>query len=191
MTETSGDESMWPVPGTGTPEQGALNVAVSIHRALTSGAESAWLYWQLSDNSVNTFSLTDRAQGASAPKYVAAKHFFRPIRPDSKRIEATSSAASLLVSAYYHEREGNLVVVLINTAQTDQLAPLTVQGLTGRLVSLQTFTSGPSARWQEGRVNADQLSVNVPAFGVVTVQGRVAASIATLARGRLIATGAK
>jgi O-glycosyl hydrolase len=185
MTETSGDQTFWPTPAMGAAQQGALHVAIKIHHALTAGAESAWLHWQFAEDRASEFSLTDREQGANGAKYVAAKHFFKPIRPDAKRIEASASAPSLLVSAYLHEADQTLTVVAINTGTTDQVAPISVQGLTGRLIGLRTYTSSPAARWQVGQANPEQPAVTVPAYGIVTLQAQVALPRATLARGKL------
>lgn len=189
MTETSGQQPVWPTPGVDKPEHGALHVAINIHRALTTGVESAWLHWQLSEGTVGTFSLTDREQGVVAPKYVAAKHFFRLIRPNAQRVEATSSVPTVLASAYAHEADRTVTIVLINTGNTDQRAPIAVQGIKDRLANLRSYTSSPSLRWQEGTVSPDQIEVNVPAYGVVTLHGRRVPDPATVARVRLYPAG--
>ena len=84
-----------------------------------------------------------------------------------------------------------MTVVAINTGTTDQVAPISVQGLNGRLIGLKTFTSGPAVRWQEGQSDPGQLAVNVPAYGIVTMQGQVALPRATLARGKLYSGAAR
>ena len=93
MTETSGEPPAWLASSAGDggfPDQGAFSIAVKLTQALTVGQESAWLYWQLTDGSPSSASdvgtLTDATQLANDPKYVAAKHFFRFIRPGAQRV---------------------------------------------------------------------------------------------------------
>ena len=82
MTETSGEDPAWLSPGVGFPSEGAWSLALRIQQALTSGQESGWAYWQMTDGTaVNDFTLTDSSSLQNSPKYVAAKHFFRYIPP--------------------------------------------------------------------------------------------------------------
>ncbi|MET0340575.1 MAG: hypothetical protein ABW252_06215 [Polyangiales bacterium] len=173
MTETSGSESVWPRPGA-TAESGALQVAINIHRALTVGEQSAWLHWQLEDGTPsNVFTLTDRAQGASAPKYVAAKHFFRSIRPNAVRVEATQDAAAgLHVSAYVHDANRTVTVVLINASASPRTTGIDVRGLSSAGRVWSSATSGPDVSYQTGtpEVVSGRPQVTIPAFGIVTLQ---------------------
>lgn len=176
MTETSGGESVWPAPESGNPEQGALQMALGIHRALTVGRQSAWLHWQLvdADNPAGPMTLTDATLGARAPKLVAAKHFFRMIRPNAQRVEASVEGASgLHVSAYVHDRERTVTVVLINTAAAAQTADVALAGL-NEVTTWTSYTSSASQSFAGGRPegSASGARVTVPAYGIVTLQGK-------------------
>jgi len=84
MTETSGENPAWlyPDPAIGFPSEGAWGLALRIHQALTTGQESAWVYWQFSDGSaVSASTLTDSSRGTNSAKYTAAKHFFATSAP--------------------------------------------------------------------------------------------------------------
>ncbi len=129
MTETSGENTAWLSPTNGFPDDGAWSIALRIQQALTAGQESAWAYWQMTDGSaVGAETLTDAATLQNSPKYVAAKHFFRYIRPNSICVNATvSGSATLSACAFLHPTNGTMTIVLINSTNTpaqadDQLA---------------------------------------------------------------------
>ncbi len=120
MTETSGENPAWLYPTTGFPGSGAWSIALRIQQALTAGRESAWAYWQMTDGSaVGAETLTDSSNLQNSPKYVAAKHFFKYIRPNSICVNATVSGDSTLAAAaFLHVTNGTMTVVLINATNT-------------------------------------------------------------------------
>jgi O-glycosyl hydrolase len=180
MTETSGEDPEWlssSMSG-GFPDQGAFSIAVKIHQALTTGRESAWLYWQMTDGSAATDSdvstLTDSTQLANCPKYVAAKHFFRYIRPGSKRVAATVTGSSdVLASAYVLDATAALTVVLVNESSSSTTATVDLSGQPPGLASFSAFTSANGSYWQPSTVTVigSKLSVPIPGYGVVTLSG--------------------
>ena len=105
---------------TGFPGGGAWSIALRIQQALTAGQESAWAYWQMTDgNPVSAQTLTDSSTLQNSPKYVAAKHFFRYIRPNSILANATvTGAPTLTASAFLHTTNGTMTVVLINATNS-------------------------------------------------------------------------
>ncbi|MGC4029809.1 MAG: glycoside hydrolase family 30 beta sandwich domain-containing protein [Steroidobacteraceae bacterium] len=175
MTETSGENPAWRSPATGFPGNGAWSLVLKIHQALTVGNQSAWLYWQLADGeAVRGESLTDRTLGTQSPKFVALKHFARYIRPGSVRVDAAvSGSATMAASAFIHEADGTLTLVLINeTAQPANVtvrAPAALPGLT----SFEVRTSSDGSYWQRSTATliAGAVSVPVPGYGVVTLHG--------------------
>jgi O-glycosyl hydrolase len=180
MTETSGETGGWLDSSAGTggfPDTGGFSIAVKLHQALTSGQESAWIYWQLTDGSPSLPSnqaLTDSTSLATAPKYVAAKHFFRAIRPGARRVSAAVTGAStLLASAYVLDAAGSLTVVLINEAATAATVQLALGSAPAGLSSLSAFTSSQGRSWQASTVpvTGGSASVSVPGYGVVTLTG--------------------
>ena len=143
MTETSGEESAWLAPAGGYPSRGAFSIALKIHQALTAGRQSAWLYWQLSNGSpVAEQTLTDAKTLKQSAKYVAIRHFFRFIRPGAVRVNArVSDANALLASAYVHDDDETLTLVLINTAPQTLHATLHVPAIPAGISSMQAWTS--------------------------------------------------
>ena len=175
MTETSGEATDWLSPASGFPGQGAWSLALRIHQALTTGKESAWVYWQFTDgNPVDGYKLTDSATTTNSAKYVAAKHFFRYIRPNSVRVSANiSGTTNLNVSAYLNTNNGTMTVVAINISPNPVTAALITPGLPTGISSWQTYTSSSGSYWQGAvaPVTAGSASFNVPGYGVTTLYG--------------------
>jgi O-glycosyl hydrolase len=174
MTETSGEDEAW-LPD-GSPTRGAFSVALKIHQALTAGQESAWLYWQLTNGgAAGNYALTDAKQRAGATKYIAAKHFFRYIRPGAVRVNASVSGASgLLASAYVHDAGATLTVVLINEAASDVTASLQPTGAPAGIKSFDAYTSSNTQSFAHSTLAASgsATQVSVPAYGIVTLYGQ-------------------
>ncbi|HEY8039485.1 MAG TPA: glycoside hydrolase family 30 beta sandwich domain-containing protein, partial [Polyangiaceae bacterium] len=181
MTETSGEKPEWLASSStgGFPDQGAFSIAVKIHQALTTGQQSAWLYWQLTDGSpaddAHVEPLTDATQLANGPKYVAAKHFFRAVRPGAQRVAATVGGGSttLLASAFVQDATGSLTVVLVNEAATAATVEVDLPATPAGITSLSAFTSSSGKLWQASAVNVagGKASIPVPGYGVVTLTG--------------------
>jgi O-glycosyl hydrolase len=176
MTETSGEETAWLAPAGGYPSRGAFSIALKIHQALTAGGQSAWLYWQLSDgNPVATETLTDAKTLEQSPKYAAVRHFFRFIRPGAVRVNArVSGRDAVLASAYVHDRDGTLTLVLINTAADTLHATLHLPAIPAGIRTVQAWTSLDKTYQQESAhvVKNGAVQVPLPGYSVVTLQGR-------------------
>lgn len=175
MTETSGEHHDWIYPKEGYPNNGGWSIAVKIHQALTAGRQSAWLYWTFteaeSSGATSTYALTTQALGNSAPKYNAFKHFSKHIRPGFYRVGAVSdNDQDILVSAYYHQEEGSLVLVLINTTSEEKAVNFTLSEMdvSGEF---ESFTSMEGSYWNPSEVpyQGGEGTVSVPGFGVVTL----------------------
>jgi hypothetical protein len=176
MTETSGEEPAWLAPAGGFPSRGAFSIALKIHQALTAGRQSAWLYWQLSNGGpVGEESLTDAKTLKQSPKYAVIRHFFRFIRPGAVRVNArVSDQGAVLASAYVHDHDGTLTLVLINTAPETLHATLHLPAMPAGIGSLQAWTSLDHMYQQQTQhaVKDGQIKVPLPGYSVVTLQGR-------------------
>ena len=175
MTESSGEEHIWLAPERGFPNQGAFGIALKIHQALTAGRESAWLYWQLSEGTERALgALTDSRAQDSSPKFAAAKHFFRHIRPGARRLEVdVKGSSTLLASAYLHPGTAALTVVLINPTPAVQTVLLHSLPVAQDARLLDAWTSSPSSTWQASVVPVQDggASVTIPGYGLVTLVG--------------------
>ncbi|HLK96265.1 MAG TPA: PA14 domain-containing protein, partial [Hymenobacter sp.] len=176
MTETSGEKAPWLFPTSGFPNDGGFSIALKMHQALTTGQQSAWVYWQMGDGegAVNESSLTSEASKANSPKYAAFKHYARYIRPNAVRLESTVSGASnVSVSSYLHEANQSLTVVLINSNTSAQTVTVNVPSTSFTLTSFQAFISANNNLWQSSTlpINAGRVSITLPAYGVATLYG--------------------
>jgi O-glycosyl hydrolase len=176
MTETSGEMPTWLSPDTGFPSEGALGMAIRIHQALTEGEQSAWLYWQLSDGKerAGMETLTDARQRGQSAKYVAAKHFFAPIRPGSRRVGThVRGAQTVLASAYLHPTTATLVLVIINLTSEDQPIAVDVPSLPNDIRSFKAWTSASQILWQPSVLGFEhgRASLVLPRYGIATLVG--------------------
>lgn len=174
MTETSGENPAWLSPASGFPSGGAWSLALRIQQALVFGQQNAWAYWQLTDgNSVGAQTLTDSGRLTNSAKYVAAKHFFRYIRPNSIRVDANiAGSTNLVASAFLHETNRSLTAILINSTSNALQATITLTNLPFSLSTFRTYTSSDSNYWRSGSTQiTSTASVNVPGYGVVTLYG--------------------
>jgi hypothetical protein len=175
MTETSGETPTW-LAGDGFPSSGGFSIALKIHQALTVGRQSAWIYWQLTDGSeVANETLTDATLRESSPKYVAAKHFFRYVRPNAERVTVdVTGADGLQASAYVHDRDGTLTVVLVNTSDAGVDAIVEVPNEPSGIESFEARTSSDASFWEASTIDVADgaATVSTPGYGVVTLYGQ-------------------
>ncbi len=176
MTETSGESADWLSPAIGFPKNGGFSVALKIQQALTTGQESAWIYWQFAEADKTTPAcLTGKTDRDKSPKYVAAKHFFRHIRPGAVRIEAAvSGAAEISASAYVHEKDQSLTIVLVNSsAQPCDLA-IKLPGAGPQPRKFEVYASEKEHLWQPSAIApaAGEVKLSVKGYGVTTLYGR-------------------
>lgn len=174
MTEMSGEPNVWlPAAGAALGDS-ALGLALKVHRALTTGAQSAWLYWQLSDGKdAGAETLTDDKLRARSPKYVAFKHYARFIQPGACVSEVVVAGGRELHASAYRRLSAQLetsTVVMINTS--DQAQQVALRGVVrDKRAVIDVYTSTASALWQQRRLptRVDALQVELPAHSVLTL----------------------
>jgi O-glycosyl hydrolase len=172
MSETSGEAAAWLAPASGYPGNGGFSIAVKIHQALTAGRQSAWIYWQMTDGaSVREGTLTDATLRANSPKLTAMRHFARYVRPGAVRLQTTSGSATVLASAYHHEADKQLTIVLVNSAATAASANVTIPASLATYTQLSAVTSSSGSLWQASTPAAvsGSVAMAIPAYGVVTL----------------------
>ena len=176
MTETSGEAAAWLSPGSGFPNQGAWSIALKIYQAMTAGEQCGWAYLDFTDgNPVGAGPLTDATSRTNSAKYIAAKHFYRFIRPNSIRVSATvTNAPGLYASAYLAPSNTALTVVLVNSATNPVTAQVQAPSIPAGLTAIQSFTSDTSALWVSNSIPlvGGAATVMVPAYGVCTLFGQ-------------------
>ena len=197
MTETSGETTGWLDSSTsgGFPDSGAFSIALKLHQALTAGQESAWVYYEFNDGTTpaDASSLTDANALANGPKYVAAKHFFRYIRPNSYRVNTTVAGSStVLASSYVNDASQSLTTVLINSSSTAATASITVPTYPTSIMSFESYTSSNGSYWQPAAVTISRgnITVPLPAYSVVTLTANTPTKITSGAPTSNVAVGA-
>mgnify|MGYP000845960850 CR=1 FL=1 len=175
MTETSGENTRWIWPQSGFPGGGAWSVALRIHQALTAGRQNAWLYWQMADGGETSSgeTLTGSIELETAPKFNAARHFFRYIRPGAQRVDVQVESPTIDASAYVHDDDQTITYVLLNTTATAVTIEVDAPSLPSGVESFDVFTSSEQSYWipSTAAVNDGRASVTVPGYGVVTLVG--------------------
>jgi O-glycosyl hydrolase len=173
MTETSGEDQAWLYPTSGFPNNGAYSIALKMHQAITAGNESAWIYWQFTDGgTVGASTLTDATSLNNAPKLHAFRHFSKYIRPNAVRLTTTVSGTSDVVSsAYIHDANKSLTVVLINTSASPRTVTVNVPTLPFTITRFDTYTSSNGSYWQSNPllITGGTVSVTIPGYGVTTL----------------------
>jgi len=180
QTETSGDPVAW-LNADGTP--GALQVGVNIHTFLANGGGTAWLYWQVCDPTKTVYALTDDTNDTTAGKYNASKHFYRYIRPGAVRVGCTgSNNSNFYSSAYVHDGNKSLTVVLINTSAGSQPVTVTVPSYPAisSFAGFQTSSTQSFASLGSLPVSGGQITLTMPADSMVTLYGTGTGSTPTL-----------
>jgi len=158
MTETSGHPQNW---------TGAMKMASDIYDYLVGGNFSVWVYLRLTVPSGGGGLMVD---GRPAPKYYAAKHWYRYVRPGALRVDAQSTEDDLLVAAFRHDVDGTLTVVLINRSDQDAAVHLTAPGR-GLPSNYTLYRSTESEGCQDkGQVGAAP-EFTMPPKSIVTLYG--------------------
>ena len=130
MTETSGYGDSWEnETSNGNVIPGAFSLAQDIYSGLKYGNMSGWIWWQGSEEQsandpISNYTLMDNLR--TGKKYAVSKHYYRYIRPDAQRVEATSSDPQIFVTAYEHLGNGTNTIVIINNDVVSK--PINVNG---------------------------------------------------------------
>ena len=172
MTETSGYSYDWldkTLPD-GKSQPGALNLAAAIQSALLYGDLSAWVWWQGHENTKNgVYCLWSPNETDNMNKFAVSKQFYKYIRPGAVRIDAkvtgTNTEFDLLVTAYRHDKAGNIIVTLVNTSEFDHAVK--INGL-GDL-EYEFFISSGNGVYCESRGIVSSDDIFIPAHSVVTL----------------------
>lgn len=169
MTETSGGNSHnW---------TNAFRIAANLQDAITQSNVSAWLYWQTVDETPppNPATLT-HGTDTTDPKYNAAKHFFRYIRPGAFRVDASpSNPTGVYASAFVHDHQRTMTVVLINDGSSQETVNLSLPGSNVNFFNIARRSSAAETWMNIGPVNvvSGVASVTMPADSVITLQGPI------------------
>jgi O-glycosyl hydrolase len=175
MTETSGEQNGW-LTKPGEVGYGGFSIGLKMLKALTSGRESAFFYWQFAEKETTTTSCLTKKGGHPElePKYVAAKHMYRYIRPGAVCLANTWDGPQQVASGvFWHAKDQTLTVVLVNAGKDPVDVEVKVPACAAALKSFASVTSSDGSYLVPGTaaVEAGVVKTSVPAFGMVTLQG--------------------
>ena len=177
MTETSGEYPAWTngyYIDSSTFDYGALSLAWRIHVGLVHGDQAAFVYWTLSDPGPSKYGLL----GYNVPtcKYYAAKQFYRWIRPNAQRIDATTWTNDLGVGAFLHVTNQTLTLTFINVVTADMQVRVTLTNMPWAVPAFETYRSSlreNCAKLANTVVDNDGFALSVPAQSIVTLYSGV------------------
>src|SRR6185503_8316224 len=136
-------------------------------------------FWQGSENpgssNIGEFVLMNGM--VKGKKYYASKQFYRYIRPGAVRVGATSTNASVFVSAYQHSAQGTHTIVLANTSTSTQTVTVGGADLPTTFTVIRTSATDNAA--EVGTYNTGTV-LSLPARALVTLQAG-GAPLATVA----------
>lgn len=164
-TEGHAQGGNWRQPANGFPGNGAWSIADDIQQTLTTGMQSADIYLTLAGNSQNA---------DSTPQFIAAKHFFKYIRPNAVAVKTRISRnAGVTASAFVHDVDNTLTIVLVNRAENGCRTTIKLPKGFKQTKSFQTYTSSEKSLWNPAVVLVKHgvVTLTVPGYGVVTVVG--------------------
>lgn len=190
FSECGGPKAPWLNGAGGTPGDGAICVAQKIHSALVHANTSSYVYWQFCDDSPDEtqhtlLGMDDILDPLGSKKYCAYKHFSRYIRPGAQRIGAAFANAktatggnseydtynSLNVSAFFHDSNGTLTIVLVNMKASAQSVTINVPADINFLPFsvYRTKDDENFAPLNDANAVDHQVTVDAPAYSVVTL----------------------
>ncbi len=100
----------------------ALQVAMNIHNAMTTGNMQAYVWWY-----IRRFYSPMKEDGTVSKRGYMMAHYSKYVRPGSVRIGATESPASGILCSAYSD-SGNVVAVLINSSDTKYSEKISLKG---------------------------------------------------------------
>lgn len=156
MTETSGYENNL---------TGAIALGKAMYIALKYGNVSAWVFWTISTNKIDEYSLMNTS-GEKSKRYFVSKNFYRYIRPGSVRFDITGTDAHLLPLAFSNSDDNSTTIVIINDDVSGKAFRITGEGLPGTFNSFLTNETKNCADYGEVEINK---TILIPAQSVLTL----------------------
>ncbi len=156
------------------PEPIRQGVANMFHNALVAGHTEMVVPWQVTGRNPTTHNLM--VMNEFTPKTYAVMHFTRFIRPGAVRIGAEPGYGQVLSSAFLHDENGILTIVLINPGEQELELWVKFNALP-HFDSMQVHRTSRDERMQRlpdveiSRRNRGA-ALTLPPHSIVTLQGR-------------------
>ncbi len=157
----------WPAP----IQKGIGN---ALHNALAAGNCSAFVPWQITESRKNTHGIM--LMSTYTPKTYTAMHYSRFIRPGARRIDAEPGFDVVQVSAFLHDKTGDLTLVALNPTGDEHVLNLVFRNLES-LASMKTYRTSASENLQELEevpVRGNKATFPMTPLSIVTFSGKIA-----------------
>jgi O-glycosyl hydrolase len=169
-TEWSTFEKWDPSWDDGTDASG-FSWARHIYAGLTSANLSAFLYWWGTGNGSDNESLL-RLSGTSlttSARLWAFAGYSRLVRPGAVRVKAANTNKNLEVSTF-HNANGSIVIVVLNTAKSAQGASFSVTGVSHLAGTVTPYLTNATNHMQkqQARSARGSFGMKIPARSLVT-----------------------
>ncbi len=157
MTETSGFSN---------DMKGAMDLSKAMYTAINFGNVSAWLHWQLSQQTLDPYSLMS-SSGEKSKRYFVSKNFYRYVRPGDERIKSSApDGTNIFPLAFKNNLAATNTIVIINDNPESRIIKLNGASLPAQF-SLYVTSANDDCK-DYGTVNSyDPFSM--PAKSVVTL----------------------
>jgi glucuronoarabinoxylan endo-1,4-beta-xylanase len=167
QTEISGfAPKRWLDQSGGNPVHGGFSLGLAIQMALLYGKVSAWVWWQGTDSNLGQYGLTG-ADFSKGVTFFASKQFYRFIRPGAVMVDAASTDAPLVVTAFEHAGLGNFVIVICNDSDDPATTSITGDGVPASFNGFVSSAAAGDTCRPIGEVQAS--SIAIPGRGIVTL----------------------
>lgn len=164
MTETSGYQDTY---------EGAMKLANAIHSALYYGKLSAWVWWSYNGESSDQFSLI--TNNVPTKRYYTSKNFYKYIRPGAVMVDVTSADADIKASAFAHQANKTLTVVLINNSTVAKTVSIGYYTGSNLPASYNIYRTSATENFVQVGSVATSASITLPPQSVTTLYGSHAA----------------
>ncbi|MEP7252880.1 MAG: PKD domain-containing protein [Ginsengibacter sp.] len=157
MTETSGFSN---------DIKGAMDLAKAMYTAINFGNVSAWLHWQLSQQTLDSYSLMS-SSGEKSKRYFVSKNFYRYVRPGDERIKSSApDGTNVFPLAFKNNVAATNTIVIINDNTESHIIKLNGASLPPQFSLYVTSATDDCKDY--GTVNTSD-AFSIPAKSVVTL----------------------
>jgi len=175
MTETSGGFNTWAT---------AMKMTGNVLDALVQGNVSAWVYWGITTDKADQHDYALMMnQDPKSTRYVAAKHFFKYIRPGAVRVATSNEDPSGIYSAaFVHDKDKTLTTVIANESDKEQTVNLSVPNTNISQFDIGYESTG-SKEWvklKTLRMSNGVVKITLPAKSLITLQASTAPRAAAI-----------
>jgi O-glycosyl hydrolase len=146
-------------------------IGAMIHNALVDGHVSAFVAWQATEKQADEHGLMVVAKLTGKSR--AAQHYFKYVRPGAVRVATSPATGTVPASAFVHDADNTLTIVLANPTASPQPVELVLAGAP-KLRELQVHRTSASEQFKQldpAAVQRSEIQLTLPPESMVTLHG--------------------